>query len=67
MLGFRILYCKGMRPMMFQLSGFYCKPPPPPPSQAPSRAAIAWPDEFQLAVEAFEGTEILGCIFYYSI
>ena len=25
MLGFLILYCKGMRPMMFQLSGFYCK------------------------------------------
>ena len=25
MLGFPILYCKGMRPMMFQLSGFYCK------------------------------------------
>ena len=24
MLGFPILYCKGMRPMMFQLSGFYC-------------------------------------------
>ena len=24
MLGFLILYCKGMRPMMFQLSGFYC-------------------------------------------
>ena len=22
MLGFPILYCKGMRPMMFQLSGF---------------------------------------------
>ena len=25
MLGFPILYFKGMRPMMFQLSGFYCK------------------------------------------
>ena len=25
MLGFPILYCKGMRPMMFQLSGFYCR------------------------------------------
>ena len=24
MLGFPIHYCKGMRPMMFQLSGFYC-------------------------------------------
>ena len=24
MLGFPILYFKGMRPMMFQLSGFYC-------------------------------------------
>ena len=26
MLGFPILYCKGMRPMMFQLSGFCCRP-----------------------------------------
>ena len=26
MLGFPLLYCKGMRLMMFQLSGFYCKP-----------------------------------------
>ena len=25
MLGFPILYCKGMRPMMLQLSGFYCR------------------------------------------
>ena len=25
MLGFLILYLKGMRIMMFQLSGFYCK------------------------------------------
>ena len=25
MLGFPILYFKGMRLMMFQLSGFYCK------------------------------------------
>ena len=25
MLGFPILYCKGMRPMMFQLSGFCYK------------------------------------------
>ena len=23
MLGFPLLYCKGMRPMMFQLSGFW--------------------------------------------
>ena len=27
MLGFPILYFKGMRLTMFQLSGFYCKPP----------------------------------------
>ena len=26
MLGFPILYCKGMRPMMFQLSGFCLNP-----------------------------------------
>ena len=26
MLGFPLLYFKGMRLMMFQLSGFYCKP-----------------------------------------
>ena len=25
MLRFPILNCKGMRPMMFQLSGFYCR------------------------------------------
>ena len=25
MLGFPILYFKGMRPMMFRLSGFYCR------------------------------------------
>ena len=27
MLGFPILYCKGMRPMMFQLSGFCYRSP----------------------------------------
>ena len=27
MLGSRILYLKGMRLMMFQLSGYYCKDP----------------------------------------
>ena len=30
MLGSLILYLKGMRTTMFQLSGFYCKPKQPP-------------------------------------
>ena len=28
-LGFPLLYFKGMRLLMFQLSGFYCKPQEP--------------------------------------
>ena len=36
MLGSLILYLKGMRMMMFQLSGFYYKPPKPPkPHKSP--------------------------------
>ena len=35
MLGSLIIYLKGMRRMMFQLSGFYCKPNPELASKIP--------------------------------
>ena len=38
MLGFPILYLKGMRIMMFQLSGFYCRPP----NQSVAQTTEAW-------------------------
>ena len=64
MLGSLILYLKGMRIMMFQLSGFYYKAPttqtpkppnPKPPNPKPPRLRRSLPAAWRMASSAWTG------------
>ena len=62
MLGFPILYCKGMRPMMFQLSGFCYKALSPNSKQVMRPSISISPAATGAARECWSRLELLGAL-----